>query len=140
MNVMNKFLASPIKKVALAHFKKGKMLQVRTSSQEQVFYTLGGKYEPGEDDYACIKREVKEEVNCEVIEKSVKFLKEFEDENDEGGVLNIRLYKGELIGEPKPSSEIVEIGWFDSNSDPKNLSLIAKRTIFPWLKMHGYIN
>ena len=129
-----------IKKVALAIFKEGKMLQVRTGSQEQVFYTLGGKYESGEDDYACIKREVKEEVNCEVDEKSIRFLKEFEDENDEGGVLNIRLYEGKLIGEPRPSSEIVEIGWFDSNSDPKNLSLIAKRTIFPWLKMHGYIN
>lgn len=130
-----------IKKVGLAVFKEGKMLQVRTSKQEEVFYTLGGKYEEGEDDYACIKREVKEEIGCEVDESSLQFLKEFEDEAHGGqAMLNLRLYKGELIGEPKPSSEIVEIGYFDTQSDPKNLSVIAKRTIFPWLKAQGYIN
>lgn len=140
MKVMNKFLASPIKKVALAYFKKGKMLQVRSKSQALIFYTLGGKYEAGEDDYACLKREVKEEINCEVDEKTLKFLKEFEGENDGGGLLSIRLYTGKLIGEPKASSEIAEIGYFDSNSNPENLSIIAKTTIFPWLKMHSYIN
>ena len=130
-----------IKKAALAVFKDKKMLQVRTKDQEEVFYTLGGKYEAGEDDIACIKREIKEELGCEVDESSLKFLGEFEDEAH--GVearLNLKLYEGKLIGEPKPSSEIVEIGYFDTNSDPKNLSVIAKRTIFPWLKKLGYIN
>lgn len=131
-----------IKKVALAVFKNGKMLQVRTRKQDQVFYTLGGKYRAGEDDIACLKREVKEELGCEVVESSLKFLKEFEDvAHGEGQVmLNVRLYEGKLIGKPRPSSEIGEFGYFDTNSDPKNLSIIAQRTIFPWLKMHGYIN
>lgn len=130
-----------INKVALAVFKDKKMLQVRTKKQPEVFYTLGGKYEEGEDDIACLKREVKEELGCEVNESSLKFLKEFEDIAHGGqAMLNVRVYTGNLIGEPKPSSEIVEIGWFDSNSDPKNLSVIAIRTIFPWLKKHGLIN
>lgn len=130
-----------IKKAALAVFKDKKMLQVRTNEQEEVFYTLGGKYEEGEDDIACIKREVKEELGCEVDESSLKFIAEFEDEAHGGqAILNLRLYTGKLIGKPKPSSEIVEIGYFDSDSNPKNLSVIAKRTIFPWLKKHGYID
>ena len=129
-----------IKKVALAYFKDKKMLQVRTNKQREVFYTLGGKIEVGEDDIACLKREIREELGCEVDEPSLKFLKEFRDAAHGGGTLNVRLYEGKLIGEPKPSSEIVEIGWFDSNSDPKNLSLIAKRTIFPWLKKQGLTN
>ncbi len=116
------------------------MLQVRDNKQINVFYTLGGKIEKGEDDIACLKREVREEIGCEVDEKSLKFLKEFKGEGHNGEVLNIRLYKGKLIGEPKPSSEIVEIGYFDTNSDPKNLSEIAKKQIFPFLKMHGFIN
>jgi len=129
-----------IKKVALAYFKDGKMLQVRDNKQSSVFYTLGGKIEEGESDIECLKREVKEEIDCEIEEGSIKFLKEFQDEAHGGGILNVRLYEGELIGEPKPSSEIVEIGYFDTNSDPKNLSVIAKKVIFPWLKGHGYIN
>ena len=130
-----------INKVALAVFKEKQMLQVRTSKQEEVFYTLGGKYEEGESDIECLKREVKEEIGCNIDEDSLKFLAEFEDvAHEDQGMLHIRMYEGELIGEPRPSSEIVEIGYFDSKSNPKNLSVIAKRTIFPWLKKKGYIN
>ena len=130
-----------INKVALAVFKEKQMLQVRTSKQEEVFYTLGGKYEEGESDIECLKREVKEEIGCNIDEDFLKFLAEFEDvAHEDQGMLHIRMYEGELIGEPRPSSEIVEIGYFDSKSNPKNLSVIAKRTIFPWLKKKGYIN
>ena len=130
-----------IKKAALAYFKDKKMLQVRTNEQDSVFYTLGGKYEEEESDAECLKREINEEIGCEIEEGSLKFLGEFEDEaHGDQAMLSIRLYTGKLIGEPKPSSEIVEIGYFDTTSDPDKLSVIAKRTIFPWLKEHGYIN
>ncbi len=130
-----------INKVALAVFKEKKMLQVRTHEQEEIFYTLGGKIKEGESDLDCLKREVWEEISCKVDEQSLKFLQEFEDvAHGEKALLKVRLYEGKLIGEPKPSSEIVEIGYFDTNSDPKNLSVIAQRTIFPWLKEQGYIN
>lgn len=131
-----------IHKVALAVFKDKKLLQVRTGKQNRVFFTLGGKLEPGESEIECLKREVKEEVGCEIDESSLKFLTEFEDmaHGKENAMLNVRMYEGKLIGEPRPSSEVVEIGWFDSKSDKKHLSTIAKRAIFPWLKKHGYIN
>lgn len=130
-----------IGKVALAVFKKKKLLQVRTHQQEQVFYTLGGKVEEGESEIECLKREVREEVGCEVDESSLKFLHEFEDvaHGKEDTLVNIRMYMGNLIGEPKPTSEVSEIGYFDSNSDKRHLSEIAQRQIFPWLKEHGYI-
>lgn len=129
-----------IQKVALAYFKNKKMLQVRTRKQQEVFYTLGGKIEAGENDYECLKREIKEEIGCEIEEGSLKFLKQFQDLAHGGGILNVRLYEGKILGEPKPSSEIVEIGYFDTNSDPKKLSVIARRTIFPWLKKNRFIN
>lgn len=131
-----------IKKIALAVFKDKKMLQVRSKKQDMAFFTLGGKVEEGEDDLACIKREVREEVGCEIDEASLKFLTEFEDvaHGKKDRLLNVRLYEGKLKGVPKPCSEISEIGYFDTNSPPENLSLIAKRTIFPWLKKNGFIN
>ncbi|MBI2599550.1 NUDIX domain-containing protein [Candidatus Daviesbacteria bacterium] len=131
-----------IQKVALAVFKDKKMLQVRSRKQSEVFFTLGGKIEQGEDDLSCLKREVKEEINCDIDENSLQFLTEFKDiaHGKEEALVNIRMYEGKLIGEPKPSSEIAEIGYFDTSSDKKHLSVIAQRTIFPWLKEHRYIN
>lgn len=131
-----------IRKVALAVFRNEKLLQVRSKSQENVFYTLGGKIKEGESDIECLRREVKEEIGCDIDKSSIKFLTEFEDiAHGKGGALvNIRMYGGKLIGDPKPSSEIVEIDYFDTSSDKKHLSIIAQRTIFPWLKKHGYIN
>ena len=140
-----------IRKVALAVFKNEinsrgertkKLLQVRTGKQKNVFYTLGGKIEEGESDIDCLKREVKEEIGCSLSESSIKFLAEFEDvaHGKGGDLVNIRMYEGRLIGSPKSSSEVVEIGYFDTTSDKKHLSLIAQRTIFPWLKEHGHID
>ena len=131
-----------INKIALAVISKKKVLMVRSSDQEEVFYTLGGKIKEGELDLDCLKREVWEEVGCKIDEDSVKFLTVFEDvaHGKDETLLNLRFYEGKLLGEPKPSSEIVEIGWFDTKSDKKHLSLIAQRTIFPWLRDRGYIN
>lgn len=131
-----------IEKVALAVFKDKKMLQVRTYKQEEVFYTLGGKIEDGESDIDCLKREVKEEIGCELDEGSLRFLTVFQDvaHGKKGALANIRMYTGKLIGEPEPTSEIAEIGYFDTSSDKKHLSEIAQRLIFPWLKEHRFIN
>ncbi|MDP3973715.1 MAG: NUDIX domain-containing protein [Candidatus Daviesbacteria bacterium] len=131
-----------INKVALAHFKDKKMLMVRTKRQREVFYTLGGKIEKGESEIDCLKREVKEEISCELNEKSLNFLTEFEDvaHGKEDTMLHLKMYEGDLIGDPEPSAEIVEIGWFDTISDKRHLSEIAQRKIFPWLKKHRFIN
>lgn len=131
-----------IKKVALAVFHDKKMLMVRSHKKEKVFYSLGGKLEAGESDLECLKREIKEEVGCVIDPKSIQFLNEFEEIADgkKDAWLKIRMYTGELIGEPKASSEIAGIGWLDSNSDPNKLSIMAKKQFIPWLKQYGYIN
>lgn len=131
-----------IRKVALALFVNKKMMQVRSIKEPKVFFTLGGKIEPGESDIDCLKREVKEEINCQLKEDSVRFLTEFTDvaHTQDYQLVNIKMYTGEIAGLPKPSSEIAEIGFFDSNSPKEHLSEIARRTIFPWLKERGFIN
>lgn len=131
-----------INKIALAVFKGKKLLQVRTNKQKQIFFTLGGKIKQGESDIDCLKREVKEEIDCQVDESSIKYLTTFQDiaHGKRGELVNIKVYEGKLVGTPKPTSEVVEIGWFDSDSPTENLSTIAQRTIFPWLRKHGLIN
>jgi 8-oxo-dGTP pyrophosphatase MutT (NUDIX family) len=130
-----------IKKVALAVFKDQKMLCVRSHKNAEVFYCLGGTVEEGESDEVALRREVEEEVGCQIGEK-LELLETFEDfaHGRENTKVQIKLYKGELIGNPNPSSEIAEIEYLDSNSGPKKLSDIAVNQMFPWLKSRGFIN
>ncbi len=118
-----------------------RLLMVRDYKRPLVFLNLGGTVEPGESDEVCVKREVLEEVGAPIKKGSLQFLYEFEDNahGKPGKKVNIRLYLGELEGEPRPSSEIVELGWFDSSVDPKHLSPISINHIMPWLKTNGYI-
>ena len=131
-----------IEKIGLLVFKDKKFLMVRSHKNEEVFYLLGGKIDKDESDIECIKREVKEEINCDVDETGITFLNEFQDvaHGKENTLLKIRVYKGELIGHPKASSEIAEVGWFDSNSPKKHFSEVAQRKYLPWLRNNGYIN
>lgn len=131
-----------IHKVALAPFNNKKILLVRSSRKDEVFYTLGGKIKEGESDVECLKREVFEEIGCSIDEHSLHFLHEFlgPAHGHQNSLLSIKLYEGKLKGEPKVSSEVFEIGYFDSKSPKKHLSEIAQTKIFPWLKKHGYIN
>lgn len=128
-------------KVGLAVIKDRKMLMVRNGKHGEVFSTLGGKIEDGEDDMTCLAREVKEEADTEVIADSLRFLGEFRGAilGKENTFITIRLYEGELKSEPMPSSEIVEVRYFDSTIAQKHLTPASEK-IFAWLKEHDYID
>ena len=130
-----------IYKTALAVFKDKKMIMVRTTKNDEGFYTLGGKIEEGESGIECLNREVKEEAGVEIIDDSLKFLHEFEAPayGRENTLVNIKLYEGELKNDPVPSSEVVEIKYFDSSVDKKHLTAITL-DMFKWLKNQSYIN
>lgn len=130
-----------IKKVGLAVIKDRKMLMVHNKKHGTQFSTLGGKYEQGEDDIACLVREVKEEVGTEIDLESLEFLGTFEGAviGRENTFVNIRLYTGALLGEPKPQSEIDELKYFESNIPQENLTPASEK-IFIWLKKHDYID
>lgn len=129
-----------IYKTALAAFKDKKMLLVRTSKNAEVFFTLGGKIEPGESELESLHREVKEEVGTTIRPDSLVFLREFEAPayGRENTLVNIKLYSGELLDDPLPSSEVVEVRYFNSTIPEKHLTDMTRQMI-PWLKEQGYI-
>jgi 8-oxo-dGTP pyrophosphatase MutT (NUDIX family) len=128
-----------IYKTALAVFKNKKMIMVRDNRNGTAFYTLGGTIQ--ETGVECLHREVQEEASTQIKEGSLKFLKEFEAaaHGKENALVNIKLFQGELAGNPTPSGEIVEIQYFDTSVDKKHLTPISIE-MFQWLKEHDYIN
>lgn len=75
--------------------------------------------------------------------ESVKFLKEFEApaHNKENVRVNIRLFIGDLIGEPAPSSEVVELQYFDSSIEKKHIEgNIVGQEIIMWLVEQNLID
>lgn len=130
-----------IYKSALAVIRDRKLLLVRSYYNETAFYTLGGTIEDGESEIECLKREVKEEIATDLNENSLSFLEEFSGpaHGKENTIVNIKLYEGELMGNPTPSSEIAEIRYFDSTIEEKHITDLT-RQIIGWLNHKNYID
>jgi 8-oxo-dGTP pyrophosphatase MutT (NUDIX family) len=93
----------------------------------------GGQLEENSDE-ECLGREIKEELDCDIDKKSLEYIGEYLDVSaatPERDVM-IRLYKGNLVGEPKPSSEIGALHWIGKNNvDDSKVSPIIKNKIIP---------
>jgi len=114
---------------------------VRSAKNDEVFYTLGGKIESNESEIECLRREVKEEVDADIVNASLKFLREFEGvaHGKENTTVNIKLYYGDITGEPKASSEIAEVQYFDTSTDRKYLGTVSIE-ILNWLHSQDLID
>ncbi len=131
-----------IRKVGVAIIKDRKILLARSKKNVEVFYLPGGKYEANETDIECMQRELKEELDTTAKIETVKFLKEFNGVahgKDSNTKLFTKLYICELVSNPKASSEIAEIRYFDSSIDAKHKSILGEKIII-WLKQNDYIN
>lgn len=129
-----------IQKVALAVIRNNKVMLVRSRKNKNVFYTLGGKPEVHETDYDCLDREVMEETNTKIQRNSLSFIDTIRAEAHDkiNTIIELKLYTGNLIGDPKPSSEIEEIGFFDTSMSDKNRSILMNK-VLNLLHDKGYI-
>lgn len=106
--------------VGLAVVTGGKLLCVRKSADHR-WIIPGGKIEEGESEPGALMREVREELACDidrmhwlgaVIGPSPDVRGVTED-----GCAEVRVWRGEIVGEPKPSQEIKQLGWFPLDSE-----------------------
>ncbi len=108
---MDELTPRPINKVGLGLVRDGRLLLAR-SKGANVFQIPGGKVEPGDaDDIAALVREIGEELGVTLARETVSFLGCFSAPaaGRPGLIVSVRLFRGDVSGDPAPCSEIEEL-------------------------------
>ena len=96
-------------------------------------YIMPGGQIDKDDEIECLQDEIREELDSDFDVDKLEFIGTYEDVA--AGALDkkvvIKLYKGELLENPKPSSEIIKLIWLGKNDDLNNVSPIVKNKIIP---------
>ena len=130
-----------IDKLAWIHIKDKKILSTRSKNKD-AWYIPGGKREVGESDQEALIREVKEELTVDLFPKTIKYLGTFKAQahgKPEGVFVQMTCYTADYKGNLVPSSEIEEMAWLTSDTDPILLSPVDI-IIFSFLKEHKLID
>jgi 8-oxo-dGTP diphosphatase len=130
-----------IDKLAWIYIKDHKVLSTRSKGKD-VWYIPGGKRELGESDLEALIREIKEELSVDLIPETIKYLNTFKAQahgKSEGVLVQMTCYSGDYRGTLTPSSEVAEMVWLTSDTDPDLLPPVDK-IIFAYLKDHDLID
>ncbi|MFA6269023.1 MAG: NUDIX domain-containing protein [archaeon] len=129
-----------IDKLAWIFIKDKKILSTKSKGKD-TYYIPGGKREGNETDFEALKREIKEELDVDLVDSTIKFLGKFSAQahGKAGGIIvQMTCYTGDYKGDLKPSSEIEEMVWF--NHKDKVKSSPVDNIIFDYLKEQKLID
>jgi 8-oxo-dGTP diphosphatase len=109
-----------------------------------IFIDPGGQIEPGETPEGALVRELKEELDIDVVESDLEFFGEYSAEaaNHPGQTVHMKAFVvKKYTGEVKASSEIEELCWLTS-SNPEHIKVgsIFGGTVLPALKQQGLVD
>lgn len=119
-----------IDKLAFLYIQDKKVL-VTLSKGKDAWYIPGGKRELGETDEQALTREVKEELNVDLLPETIEFYGTFEAQahgKPEGTMVRMTCYMAEFEGALSPESEIEKYDFFDYSQ--KKLTSMVDWLIF----------
>lgn len=129
-----------IDKLAFIEIKDRKVLETLSHGKD-TWYIPGGKREGEESDQRALIREIKEELQVDLIPETIKHYGTFEAQahgKPEGTVVRMTCYTAEYNGEMTPSAEVEKMDWFDYSK--KELTSPVDHLIFDDLKNKGLID
>lgn len=132
-----------IEKAGLLAVRAGRVLLCRKRRGTRLLILPGGRYEAGEDGPACLARELSEELG-EVRVDGLAYLGTYTDvaasaPGEPSRTVRIDLFLGELMGDPAPRSEILELVWFGESDDAGELAPSLRNSILPDLIGRGIL-
>ncbi|MGY3581458.1 8-oxo-dGTP diphosphatase [Bradyrhizobium sp. USDA 4341] len=121
-----------IVKVGLAVVRDARILMVRKRNGLS-FILPGGKLEAGESELEALIRELDEELGCRLV--SAEYLGDFSAPAADlaDTTVTVRLYRGEISGDPAPRSEIAELRWIAIASPEVAVAPSLAGKILPFL-------
>lgn len=128
-----------IDKLAFIYLKDKKILETLSSGKD-TWYIPGGKREGSETDIQALMREVKEELDVDLISDTIAHYGTFEAQahgKPQGMMVRMTCYQADFVGELKPSSEVKTLAYF-SYADKHKTSPVD-HLVFDDLKAKGLI-
>ncbi len=127
-------------KIALVHIENRKVLLALNKGSDK-WYLPGGSREPGETDEETLIREIKEELNVDIIPETANYhdvLEAQAHDAPEGKMTRVTCYTASFNGELKASSEIARIAFFKYSQ--KDLTSAPTQLLINNLKTKGVID
>ena len=103
-----------IDKLAFIYLKDKRVLETLSYGKD-VWYIPGGKREANETDIEALIREVKEELNIDLLLDTIKHYGTFEAQahgKAEGKLVRMTCYTAEFSGKLKPTTEVEKMAYF----------------------------
>jgi len=103
-----------IDKIALIYIKDRRILMALSRGKD-VYYIPGGKREGGETDERALAREIKEELNVEILPETLRYHGTFAAQahgKPEGTIVRMVCYAAVFPGEPEPGAEIQDLAYY----------------------------
>ncbi|WP_237387718.1 NUDIX hydrolase [Xenorhabdus sp. Sc-CR9] len=127
-----------IRKCAAIIINNKKLLVVR-KHKTSIYISPGGKIEGNETQIECLNREIQEEIGVTFI-NPIHFSIDYSKSIFEGELIEINSWFIDIIGDPFPCSEIIDLKWITSKEEEKiQIGSIFKDSIIPKLKNIGLI-
>src|SRR5687768_482003 len=104
-----------IDKLAFIELRGRKVLETLSYGKDK-WYIPGGKRGEGETDQQALIREVKEELQVDLIPETIKHYGTFEAQahgKPEGTMVRMTCYTAKYKGTLTPSAEVEKLDWFD---------------------------
>lgn len=110
------------------------VVKKRTKDNREEYIIPGGKREGNETDFETLRRELKEEIQVDLLK--TKSFGGFDDiAIFENIPIHIEVYFADIVGEPICDSEIKELVWIDRNYEEKGIKLgsVLSKFVIPKL-------